>query len=151
MKKKICLIASSGGHYEQIIMLKKLEDYFDVYYVTEKTFYSNKNDNVYYINQINRREKFFIVKFIRIFFQSLRIFFIERPDIIISTGAMSVIPTFLIGRLCKKKLIFIESFAKLNSSTMTGRFVYKLSDHIVVQWESMLTVYPEAQYFGSIY
>lgn len=151
MKRKICLIASSGGHYEQILMLHELEKKFDVYYVTEKTSYNDSNSNTYYINQINRREKLFYLKFLVVFFQSLKVFLLERPDIIISTGAMSVIPTFLIGRVFKKKLIFIESFAKLNSSTMTGRFVHNFCDYFVVQWEEMLTVYSEALFFGSIY
>lgn len=151
MKKKICLVASSGGHYEQVLMLGKLEKSYDVYYVTEKTRYDVENPNTYYINQINRREKLFFFKFIIVFFQSLKIFLMEKPDIIISTGAMSVIPTFLIGRIFKKRLIFIESFAKLNSSTITGRFIHKFCDYFVVQWEEMLAVYPDAYYFGSIY
>lgn len=132
-------------------MLKKLEKNFDVYYVTEKTSYNDKKTNTYYINQINRREKLFVLKFIVVFFQSLKIFLMEKPDIIISTGAMSIIPTFLIGRVFKKKLIFIESFAKLNSSTMTGSFIHRFCDHFVVQWEEMLLIYPEAYFFGSIY
>lgn len=151
MKKKICLIASSGGHYEQILMLKKLEQTFRVYYVTEKTKYSEVCQETYYINQVNRREKFFALKFIIIFFQSLKIFLKEKPDIIISTGALSVIPTFIIGKIFKKKLIFIESFAKINSPTMTGKFLYNIVDKFIVQWTELLIEYPNAICLGSIY
>lgn len=149
--KKICLISSSGGHFEQLLMLDKLRDNFEVYYVTEKTKYSEKGKEIYYIKQINRQEKLFFLKFIVIFFQSLRIFIKENPDMIISTGALSVIPTFIIGKLMKKKLIFIESFAKISTPTMTGKFVYKFATHFFVQWEDLLEVYPNAELLGSIY
>lgn len=149
--KKVCLIASSGGHFEQILNLKRLNEQFDVFFVTEKTKYTVKENTVYYVDQINRSEFFSIIKLIKIFIQSMRIFFIEKPDILISTGALSVVPMFIIGKCFKKKLIFIESFAKVNTGTMTGKFVYKFADVFIVQWKSMLKIYPNAKYLGSIY
>lgn len=150
-RKKICLVSSSGGHYEQILRLMSLSQNFDIYIVTEKTQYSKIEENIFYVQQLNRKEKFFFLKMIINFFQSLRIFLNEQPDIIISTGALVAIPTFLIGKCLGKKLIFIESFAKTNSPTMTGKLLYKISDKFIVQWESMLSVYPKAIYLGSIY
>lgn len=150
INKKICLISSTGGHFEQLQLLKALSEENDIYIVTEKTLYNNNKD-YYYITQINRQEKTFVLSFVRIFFQSLRIFLKERPDVIISTGALCVIPTFLIGKIFRKKLIFIESFAKINSPTMTGKFLYKICDYFIIQWEEMQKIYPKALYFGSIY
>ena len=43
MKKKICLISSSGGHYEQLLMLRPLIENNNGFIVTEKTKY-NRND-----------------------------------------------------------------------------------------------------------
>ena len=33
-KKKICLISSSGGHFEQLLMLRKLSEDYNVFIVT---------------------------------------------------------------------------------------------------------------------
>ena len=150
-RKKICLISSSGGHFEQLLMLEKLEKNFDIYFVTERTEYSSEKQNVYYIKQINRQENFFPFNFIIVFMQSLKIFLKEKPDIIISTGALSVIPTFLVGKLFKKKLVFIESFAKINTPTLTGKFIYKFADVFIIQWSELKKVYPDAICLGSIY
>lgn len=150
-KQKICLIASSGGHFEQLLMLKRLENNFNLYFITEKTPYNGNEANTYYISQVNRSEKFFLLKLIKITFQSFRIYLKEKPDVVISTGALSVIPTILIGKIFKKKIIFIESFAKINSPTLTGKLVYKFADKFIVQWENMLEFYPKAEYLGSIY
>lgn len=150
-KKKVCLIASSGGHYEQILMLRKLENDVDVFIVTEETNYAKKDDNTYYIKQINRQEKKLLLKILLVFIESLKIFYKEKPDVIISTGALCVIPMFIIGKVTRKKLIFIESFAKVNTPTLTGKFLYKYTDIFIVQWEELLDVYPNALYMGSIY
>lgn len=149
--KKICLIASSGGHFEQISMLKNLDEQFEIFFVTERTKYSASQKNVYYLKQVNRKDSFFLLEMITILLQSLKIFLKEKPDIIISTGALSVIPMFFLGKIFKKKLIFIESFAKINSGTMTGKFLYKLVDYFIIQWPSLQKVYPKAVYLGSIY
>lgn len=148
---KICCISSSGGHWEELKMLKPLEDNFKCFYVTEKTKYLKSTEDIYLIQQINRREKMMLLKLIIILFQSLIIFYKEKPDVIISTGALSIIPMFLIGKLFKKKLIFIESFAKLETKTMTGKFVSRFTDITIIQWETMLKQYPDAKNFGTIY
>ena len=41
---KLCLISSSGGHFEQLCMLKKLSDKHDIFMVTEKTKYGGNAD-----------------------------------------------------------------------------------------------------------
>ena len=63
-KMKICFAASSGGHYEQLMMLKPLMEEYDSFVVTEQTDYSAKakGEKTYYMSQVNRREKDFVWK-----------------------------------------------------------------------------------------
>ena len=82
------------------------------------------------------------------FFTSLKIFLKERPDFVISTGALATIPMCIIAKIFRKKVIFIESFAKVNSPTLTGKLIYKFADQFYVQWEDMLKVYPKGIYKG---
>ncbi|WP_276861245.1 hypothetical protein [Bifidobacterium merycicum] len=51
----------------------------------------------------------------------------------------------------RKKLIYIESFAKISSPTQSGKLLYKFADRFYVQWESMKNFYPDALYCGYIY
>lgn len=151
--KKICFIASTGGHFEQLMMLKPLMDKYDSFIVTEKTGYSVIKDDkrIYYLKQVNRHEKTFIFKMIVNLFISLKIFIIEKPDLVISTGALATIPMCLLSKFFRKKVIFIESFAKVTSPTLTGKLVYKFADQFYVQWEQMKEHYPEAICKGGIY
>lgn len=149
---KICFIASTGGHFEQLMMLKPLMNKYESFIVTEKTNYSViKSNKVYYLRQVNRNEKKYIIEMIYNFFTSLKIFLKERPDFVISTGALATIPMCIIAKFFRKKIIFIESFAKVNSPTLTGKLIYRFADQFYVQWEEMLRVYPEAIYKGGIY
>lgn len=150
--KKICFIASSGGHLEQLMMLKPLMEKYNTFIVTEETdYYVNFDKKTYYLNQMNRHEISFIPKIILNSVKSLIIFINENPDYVISTGALAVIPMCIIAKLFKKKVIFIESFAKITSPTLTGKLIYKFADQFYIQWESMRKFYPNAIYKGGIY
>ena len=152
--KKICLISSSGGHFEQLLMLQKLNDKNKTFIVTEKTKYNKSDKKInYFVNQVNRKEILFIPKMFLILFKSLYIFLKEKPDVIISTGVLCAIPMLFIGHIFKKNVIYIESFAKIDSPTMTGKFIYKkhIADRFYVQWESMKKYYPDSIYLGGIY
>lgn len=151
--KKICFAASSGGHFEQIMMLKPLMEKYDSFIVTEKTRYNivDGSEKIYYILQVNRKEKNFIARMIVNCFKSLKIFIIEKPDIIITTGVLAIIPLCLFAKFFGKKLIYIESFAKVTSATKTGKLMYKFADRFYVQWKPMLNIFPKAIYLGGIY
>lgn len=150
---KICFAASSGGHYEQLLMLKPLMEKYDSFILTEKTLYKaeTKNMKTYYLKQVNRKEKSFIPRMIYNAFASLKIYFKERPNFIICTGVLAMIPMCLLVKFTGGKLIFIESFAKVTSPTQTGKLLYKFADRFYVQWEPMLQIYPNAIYLGGIY
>ena len=152
--KKICLISSSGGHFEQLLMLQKLSEEYKVFIVTEKTKYNSSDQRInYYIPQVNRKEIFFLFKMLLITIKSFYVFLKEKPDVIISTGVLAAIPMMFIGHIFKKKNIYIESFAKINSPTMTGKLIYKKkwADQFYIQWESMKEFYPNAIFKGGIY
>ena len=153
-RKKICLISSSGGHFEQLLCLRPLGEKNDIFIVTEKTKYNKKDKKInHYVMQVNRKEPLFIIKMIGNLIKSLYIYAIEKPDVIISTGVLATIPMLFIGHAFHKKVIYIESFAKISSPTKTGKLIYnkKIADRFYVQWEEMLKVYPDAIYKGGIY
>lgn len=155
MKRKIriCFAASSGGHFEQLMMLEAIMKEYDSFILTEKTKYSVKNTKyaTEYLSQVNRKEKGWYVYFIYNTIKSLFIFLKRKPDVIICTGALAMIPMCILCKLFGRKLIFIESFAKVTSPTETGKLMYKIANRFYVQWESMLEIYPNAIYLGGIY
>ncbi|WP_416145211.1 PssD/Cps14F family polysaccharide biosynthesis glycosyltransferase [Planococcus koreensis] len=147
---KICFAASSGGHFEQLMMLQPYLSNHDNFIVTERTSYdiNANNTRVYKVLQVNRKEKRMILKFMVISVQSFMIFVKEKPDLVMSTGSLSTIPILLIAKIFRKKIIFIESFAKIHSPTLTGKLVYRFADLFIIQWEELRKHYPNAVFKG---
>ena len=154
--KKICFTSSSGGHFNQLNILMNRYNEYEQVIITEKTsFVENelKYKNKYLFDVINRNEKLFFIKFAIYTIKMLLIMIKEKPDIVISTGALLTVPVCYIGKILGAKVIFIESFAKVNTPTLSGRLVYKISDKFIVQWEDMLKCYnsDKVEYGGTIY
>lgn len=152
-KLKICFAASSGGHFEQLMCLEPLMQKYDSFILTERTEYTinSKEHKVYYVSQINRKEKGWKKNLIHILGQTLKIIQKEKPNVVICTGVLAMIPMCLLCKLRGGKLIYIESYAKVNSPTETGKLLYRFADQFYVQWETMLRFYPKAKCIGGIY
>lgn len=151
--KKLCFAASSGGHLEQLMMLEPLMERYSGFVVTERTRYRAPTGDrrTCYLRQVNRREWQFPLLMLWNSVLSLRILLRERPDAVVTTGALAVIPLCLLAKLFGKRLVYIESFARISSPNLTGKLLYRYADRFYVQWESMLEVYPKAICLGGIY
>ena len=152
-KLKICFAASTGGHYEQLLMLKPLMEQHDSFVITEETRYRTevKGQRMYYMKMVNRKEASFLPRMLVNVCRSVKICLREKPDAVICTGVLAMIPMCLLVKLMGGKLIYIESFAKVTSPTLTGKLLYRFADQFYVQWPQMLEIYPKAIYLGGIY
>lgn len=150
---KICFAASSGGHLGELLMLRPLMDRYDSVLVTEETAYRASVEGVRcrYLLQVNRREWSCIPRLAVNTLRSLWIFLTERPDVIICTGVLATVPLCLVCKLFGRKLIFIESYAKVKTPTLTGKLLYPVADRFYVQWHELLEFYPKARCVGGIY
>lgn len=150
---KVCFVASSGGHWEELMCLKTVAMEHDSFFVSEAggQIEDSKLKRVYTIPQINRKEKNFLLHFVKLFKRAKEIIDIENPDVIITTGALMVFPFCVIAKLKRKKVIYIESFARVKNKSLTGRLVYYISDLFLVQWEPLLNLYPKAKFVGGIF
>lgn len=149
-KDKLLFVSASGGHLEQLLMLKPLMEKHPSVVVSEKTQIANKELD-YTMLQAGAKHKPVLLRMIVNFLITLFIFLKERPTYIISTGGIIGVPFVYLSKLTRSKIIFIETFARMNNTTRTGRFMYKHADLFIVQWESLLEFYPNAIYGGSIY
>ena len=151
---KICLISSCGGHYMELMQLLPAIEDKDYYIVTEKNVASTgsvKKHPHYFLVQQERSGISFILKFSINILLSLIYFIIEHPTTIITTGAGAAYPTCLLTRIFKRRIIYIESFAKLNSESVTGKMVYLFADYFFIQWPELKNIYPKGIYSGTVY
>ncbi len=157
MKKRVLFISSTGGHLSELLQLSPMFNKYDYLLVTEKT-----KSNMDLLNKYPGKVKFlvygtkshFLVYPFKLFYNCIKslIFFWQfRPHAVITTGAHTGGPMCCIAKLFGAKVIYIETLANLYTKTITGRLVYHIADLFIVQWESMLKLYPKATYGGWIY
>ena len=155
--KKVLFISSTGGHLNELLQLKPLFSKYDYSIITEKDKSTICLKNTYgskisYLIYGTRKK---LLKYIFIFllnsFKSLFLYFKIRPKYIISTGTHTAVPICYIAKLFGTKIIYIETFANINTKTFAGKLIYPISNLFIVQWEEMLKLYPKAVYGGSIF
>lgn len=149
-KHKLCLVSSSGGHWEQLKKLSPLAEKYDGFYVTEKTRFDAAPAK-YQMCQTDLKDKWMIPKMIINSLKTIRIWWKERPDIIVTTGTLVAYPFYLLAVLFRKRFVFIETFGRANMPTVAGRLMEKHSDLFIVQWETQKKHYKKAIYGGCLY
>ncbi|WP_246202494.1 PssD/Cps14F family polysaccharide biosynthesis glycosyltransferase [Virgibacillus doumboii] len=154
-QKKLLLISSVGGHLTQLLQLEPLFKNYQYHIVTEKCAITKELKDKYPVSLLVYGARNYMLRYIFKFSYNLLrafgIFIYRRPDVVITTGAHTAVPMCYIAKLFRKKVIFIESFAKTTSPTLSGRMVYPIADLFIVQWESMKRIYPKSVNGGSIY
>ena len=150
---KICFVSSSGGHWEELMCLRSVAAEHDALFITEAGGQAEDSAlaRIITLPQINRHEKGFLRHFAALFARARRILRDERPDAVVTTGALVAYPFCLWAKLMGAKVVYIESFARVKDGSLTGRLVYPMADLFLVQWEELLKVYPKAKYVGGIF
>lgn len=150
----VCLIGNAGGHLEQLKQLREMNpEKYHLFFVTSRCpATENLNYVSDYITAPHGRNRFeTICGYTQNIMQAVKIIHLRKPDVIISTGAGICIPICIIGKLLKKKIIFIETFARMENPSKTGRLLYKFADIFIVQHRRLEKYYPGAVYGGWVY
>lgn len=147
---KICLVCSSGGHFSQLHFLKEFWEVFDHFWVTfsgQDTSSLLRNEKVYWAYCPTNRN---IKNLLRNIILAIKILMREKPDVIISTGAGVSVPFIYIAKILSIKAIYIESLTRINILSLSGKMVYPIVDHLIVQWPELEKRYEKAKFIGQV-
>ncbi len=145
---KICLACSAGGHLAELLQVKAAFRGHDTFFITFLREDSKSLKNAYFIED-PKRNPLLLIKTI---FQSCSILKKEKPDVIISTGAGVAVPACYLAKLMGKRVIFLESFCRVKTPSLSGKLVYPIADVFLVQWKEMLSKYgKKAKYWGAVF
>lgn len=144
---KIALACSAGGHLTEIRQLERAYKGFEHFFVTFRREDSAELKNAYFLTDPKRSP----LKIVKNVAQSIRAFLRERPDVVITTGAGVVVAFCFLSKLFGKKVIYIESFCRVEEPSLTGRMLYWIADLFLVQWEELLEKYGgKAKFWGRL-
>lgn len=164
-EKNIMIILGSGGHTgELLIMLSKLNftKFKKVFIISshndknsenkfKETFnIKNYSKTQFFFFKIHRarnvNQSFFTSIFTTIFsmIQSFFIIIKTQPNICVTNGPGVAIPIVYCGFILKKmmiliefKILFIESFCRTKSISLSGKLIKPICDKFIVLWENL--------------
>lgn len=144
---KICLTCSHGGHLTEMLALLPAFEGHDTFYFCYDADTTRRLPNAYLVPNMARNP----IEFLKNLFRVTRIFWKERPDLVVSTGAEIAIPVMLIAKVFRAATLYIECGAQVAHPSVTGRVLCRWVDTFLVQWPELLEVYgPCAQFRGSL-
>lgn len=148
--ERILLVANSGGHLLQLLALEQAFSGLDRTWVTVARADSTSllaDERVIFAHGPTARNLANLIRNLRLAWRTVRD---HEPDVILSTGAALAVPFFVVGRLRRKRLVYVESFTRVNSPSLSGRIVYPLADAFFVQWRQASVWRDRVRYAGSL-
>lgn len=138
MKNGVLAVASSGGHWQQLLLVSEtLEDLSPVFVTTKQELLRQAGKtNGIAVEDCNRNQP---LKTLKCVLQCARIVFGMRPRVIISTGAAPGLICIALGKLIGAKGIWIDSFANVEQLSMSGKMARHICDRWITQWEHLST------------
>lgn len=141
---KICLAASGGGHVRQLLDLAPVWRHRRHLFVTEPTAlgHSIAADHPtafvphFALGQARLGHPVRMIRAaMRNALASLRIIWRERPDLVVSTGAGSMLFIVLFARLLGARVVIIDSFARFDGPSAFARLAGRLAHIRIAQSE----------------
>lgn len=141
---KVALVCSHGGHLSELLELADAYARHETFFITYDAPRTRAlAGSKYLLRNIGFNGVLMAIATVQIFFILLR----ERPRVILSTGAEIAVPAFYLACLLGIRTIFVETWTRVRSPTLAGRWVYPVASAFFVQWPELLSCYgPKAQY-----
>ena len=74
-----------------------------------------------------------------------------RPRVLLTTGAGVAVPFAWLGRVTGVKIVYVESFTRIEGPSLTGRLVGPIANRTYVQWPEMEGRIAKARYAGNVF
>jgi UDP-N-acetylglucosamine:LPS N-acetylglucosamine transferase len=132
-KIKVLALSSGGGHWVQLLRLRPAFTNCDVVFATVKEGYRSDVGNAKFrvIPDANRWNK---VGLVRVLLAIFRLLWLERPDIVISTGAAPGYFAIRLGNLFGARTIWVDSIANGEELSMSGQKAGPHAKLWLTQW-----------------
>jgi beta-1,4-N-acetylglucosaminyltransferase len=147
----VLLVCSSGGHLQQMLALERSWGPYSHVWVTfdKSDARSLLSDEpvVFAYSPTNRSPR----NLVRNLFLAWRTLRVVRPRIMLSTGAGVAVPFAWIARLRGVRVVYVESFTRIEGLSLSGRLIRPIAHRMYVQWPELAGAVPKARYAGNVF
>lgn len=152
---KLLVAASAGGHANDLsALLERAEAMWPakpaVYVTTAEVradAFRSTGMRVYVVREADRRTP---ISAVVATFQTLRVIWRERPDAIVTTGAMPMAIMCVWGRLFGAKIAWVDCLSQVDTLSLSGRAIRRLAHLTLTQWPDVATRFRKVEYAGEV-
>lgn len=147
--RRILAVASSGGHWEQLMQIRPAFEGADVVWATTDVGQVERYGLTRFelLKDYNQSDP---VGVARGLVETRRVVGRIRPDVVISTGAAPGLLCLVWGRRFGAHTIWLDSIANAERLSLSGRLAMRVADQVLTQWEHLATETGRPAYWGNI-
>jgi UDP-N-acetylglucosamine:LPS N-acetylglucosamine transferase len=136
MKKRVMAIASGGGHWQQMMLMRAAFAEHDVRYVTTLAGLPEefRATPAHIVPDCNKREPFRAVYCVIVL---TGIVLRHRPHVMVSTGALPGVIALALGRITGARTIWVDSIANAEKMSVSGRMASRFAHVCLSQWKNV--------------
>ena len=109
--------------------------------------FRNRGMRVYVVREADRRTP---ISAILAAAQTLRVIWRERPDAVVTTGAMPMAIMCVWGRLFGAKIAWIDAVSQVDTLSLSGRVTRRLAHLTLTQWPDVAARFRRVEYAGEV-
>jgi Oligosaccharide biosynthesis protein Alg14 like len=146
----LLLVCSSGGHLAQLAALSPWMSRHRRHWVcfdTPDAVSVLRDERVTWAHHPTTRN---LANLLRNFVLAWALLARERPDVVLSTGAGTALPFFVVARLRGIPTVYLEVYDRMDTPTLTGRLCRPFTDRMLVQWDEQARLYRGAEVVGVV-
>ncbi len=135
-RRRVMLVASGGGHWVELMRLTPAVEDCSLAFVTVQRDYEYQTrrfdgSRYYVVFDVTRWNK---IRWIQTVVQLMVILVRERPDVILSTGALPGFFALRLGKLFGARTVWVDSIANVEELSKSGQKIGPHATLWLTQW-----------------
>ena len=147
----VLLVCSTGGHLLQLVSLREAWDGRRRAWVTfDKSDARSllRDERVVFAHGPTNRS---VPNLLRNLLLAPRVLWRLRPRVVLTTGAGVAVPFAWVGRLLGARVVYVESFTRIEGPSLSCRLIKPVADRVYVQWPEMEHVLRRSRFAGNVF
>ena len=132
-ERRVLVVSSGGGHWVEALRLRPAFEGCEVAWASVEAFLAADvtPERFHRVLDVTRWNK---VRWLVTVGQLIRVLHRERPNVIVSTGALPGFLCVLLGRVLGIRTVWLDSFANVEQLSMSGQLAGRVVDLWLTQW-----------------
>lgn len=152
----LLLVCSTGGHLLQLVALREVwEDRSRLWVTFDKGDARSllAGERVVYASGPTNRTFGAVAlrNHLRNLLLAWRLAGTARPRVVLTTGAGLAVPFAWVARLRGGRVVYVESFTRVEGPSLGGRLIAPVADRVYAQWPQLVGALRRARFAGNVF